>query len=223
MQALRMNIDGIEVEARQGEKILDVASRNGIFIPHLCNEPTLDDAFAGCRLCLVEVEGRPRPVTSCTEIVRDGMVVRTNTESIRRLQRSALRLLISDHHVDCKRCYANRRCRLQDLARELSVKLKVKGLRDLSRRDPIDRTLGSVFHDANKCVLCGRCVRRSHNEGMGRFHFSGRGLGTRIVSFPGDEAPELLKWCLDVCPVGALIPPDAIEQIQSVMETSDDR
>ncbi len=211
-----MVIDGREIEAEEGEKVLHVALRNEIFIPNLCDLSQINDSFAGCRLCFVAVEGKPKPVTSCTEPVQHGMVVQTDTEMVRRLQSSALRLLISAHHIDCKNCYANRRCKLQEMAKKLGVKLKIEGLRDLSKRDPLDFTLGSVVNDQNKCVLCGACVRLCRNEGKEAFHFSQRGIRTRISAFAQNEDPGLLKKCLDTCPVGALIPPDATKHIKSM-------
>ncbi len=216
MEIVKIVIDGKEIEAEEGEMLLDAALRNGIFIPHLCHHPHLDDSFAGCRLCFVEVEGRAKPITSCTEPVQHGIVVRTDTEIVRRLQKSALQLLLSAHHIDCKNCFANRRCRLQELSKKLGVKLKVEGLRDLSRRDPLDFTLQSIVCDPNKCVLCGACVRLCKNEREGAFHFSQRGIQTRVTTFPGKENPELFKRCREACPVGALIPPDATKHIESM-------
>jgi bidirectional [NiFe] hydrogenase diaphorase subunit len=206
MSGVNIIIDDREVQAQGGERVLGVALRNGIFIPHLCYRAGSDDAFAGCRLCFVEVEGKPTPVTSCTLLVRDGMVVRTDTELVRRLQRSALRLLLSSHHVDCKNCHANGRCQLQKIALALKVKLKVRGLRDLSTREPLERALGSILYDRNRCVLCGRCVRCAREQGIGVFRFAHRGLGTRITLFPHHGDRESLEACAQECPVGALIP-----------------
>jgi NADH dehydrogenase/NADH:ubiquinone oxidoreductase subunit G len=134
------------------------------------------------------------------------MVVRTDTGAVRRLQRSALRLLLSAHHIDCRRCVANRRCALQMLARALNVRFKVEGLRDLSRREPQERTLPGVVHDPGKCVLCGRCVRCARESGQGVFQFSHRGLRTRIAMFPTDAPGNAAGACWQECPVGALFP-----------------
>ncbi len=144
------------------------------------------------------------------------MVIQTNTEPIRRLQRSALRLILSTHHIDCKNCFANRRCGLQEISKKLGVKLKIERLRDLSRRDPLDFTLQSIVCDPNKCVLCGACIRLCKIEGRGAFHFSQRGIQTRLAIFPGKENPKFLERCHEVCPVGALIPPDATKHIESM-------
>ncbi len=206
MGRVRIVIDGMEVEAEEGRRLIEVALEKGIFVPHLCFLPQLEESYAGCRLCLVHVEGKARPVTSCTEPVREGMVVQTDTPTVRRLQRSALRLLLSAHHVDCGNCYANKRCALQDLSKRLGVKLKGKEMRDLSTRLPLDETLGHILYDPNKCIHCGNCVRVSKALGIGSFHFSQRGLKMRVSLFPSEATPEELQRCMEVCPVGALIP-----------------
>lgn len=206
MSRVSILVDGLEMEAEEGRRLLEVALERGIFIPHLCFLPEMEESYAGCRLCVVEVEGKLRPVTSCTEPVRAGMVVRTDTPTVRRLQRSALRLLLSAHHVDCGNCYANKRCALQELSKRLGVKLKGKRLRDLSTRLPLDRTLGHVLYDPNKCIHCGNCVRISKALGIGCFHFSQRGLKMRVSLFPSAATHEEMERCMGVCPVGALIP-----------------
>ncbi len=186
--------------------MLPVALRNDIFVPHLCEAPGSLEPFAACRLCFVEVEGKAKPVTACTEPVREGIRVRTDSPMVRRLQRSALRLLLSAHHIDCRNCHANRRCKLQEIGRALRVRLRVTGLRDLSTRDPLDRTLSDLAYDRNRCVLCGRCVALSLQRGDGLFRFAHRGLETRIAIFPPPGGQEPLGTCAQECPVGALIP-----------------
>jgi formate dehydrogenase major subunit/NADH-quinone oxidoreductase subunit G len=206
MAKVWIQIDDREIEADTEETILRAAMRNHIFIPHLCHRPDEEEPFGGCRLCFVEVEGKRNPVASCTVPVREGMRIRTDTEPVRRLQRSALRLLLSAHHIDCGSCHANRNCRLQELSRALSVKLKVAGLRDLSRREAPDATLENVVYDANKCVLCGICVRCARETGSHVFHFARRGLETRVALFPPADASASPTPCWRECPVGALYP-----------------
>src|SRR4030042_347198 len=89
-------LDGRPIETTAGKTVLQAALDAGVYIPHLCYSPILE-AYGGCRLCFVEVEGVRDPVASCTTPVRDGMVVRSETEGIRALRRMTVGLLISEH------------------------------------------------------------------------------------------------------------------------------
>lgn len=97
---VKINIDGKEIEAPKGSSLLEAARQNGFEIPTLCHDPRLEP-FGSCRLCLVEVEGARGPVQSCGATVSDGMVVRTNTDNVAALRRTALELLLAEHNGDC--------------------------------------------------------------------------------------------------------------------------
>ncbi|MFZ5639599.1 MAG: FAD-dependent oxidoreductase, partial [Bacillota bacterium] len=100
MEMVKINIDGKEIQAPKGSSLLEVVRQNGFDIPTLCHDPRLEP-FGSCRLCLVEVEGARGPVQSCGATVSDGMVVKTNTENISALRRTALELLLAEHYGDC--------------------------------------------------------------------------------------------------------------------------
>src|SRR5881409_2593212 len=86
---IKITIDGVEVEIDSGKTVLHAALEHGIYIPHLCDYHDLTP-FAGCRMCLVEVERMRGLETACTIVARDGMVVRTNTALARQHQRGVL-------------------------------------------------------------------------------------------------------------------------------------
>ncbi|MBW1802089.1 MAG: (2Fe-2S)-binding protein, partial [Deltaproteobacteria bacterium] len=96
-----IRVDDRTIESREGVPLLQACLDNDIYIPNLCYLEGMDHPPASCRLCFVEIGDEEKPVLSCTVKVSEGMVVRTDTPRVRRLQRSALQLLLSVHHVDC--------------------------------------------------------------------------------------------------------------------------
>ena len=90
MSKVSLTIDGREITARKGEKVLWAALDSGIYIPNLCAIREASEPWGGCRLCFVEIEGRRGPVTACTEPVADDMVVNTRGAGSLRLARTAL-------------------------------------------------------------------------------------------------------------------------------------
>lgn len=208
---LTITIDGKIIKAEEGARLLWVALDNGIYIPNLCLLKNMEIPPAACRLCIVEIEGKPGPVTACTEEVYEGMKVRTATPMVQRLRRSAAELLIASHPANCPRCGKNRSCQLQSLARSLKLKLKPDRLRPLVHERPIDRSHPALLFDPNKCLLCGRCVWVCKDRtGLGILQFTHRGFETRVSTFMNKPLAETrctgCLECAKVCPVGALLP-----------------
>src|SRR5512135_3009641 len=112
---VKLTIDGKTVSVSKDATILDAARLAGVSIPTLCHHPKLTP-FGGCRLCIVEIKGVPRPVTSCTTPVNEGMEVTTSTPQIEDLRRTVLELILSDHPNDCMVCEKAGSCALQELA-----------------------------------------------------------------------------------------------------------
>lgn len=215
MSEIRLTIDGHEVTAAPGTVVLQAALDAGISIPHLCYDPRLKP-YGACRLCLVEIEGQPEPVTSCTTEVAEGMVVYTNTERLRELRKALVELLLSDHPRECLTCSKTGNCELQDLAYDL-------GLEEFApipyEREPILKDVGNevIFRDPAKCILCGKCVRIcSEVQMVGVIDFADRGFDTQVLPSEGgltwDTDCELCGQCVDVCPTGALMVQRAIEK-----------
>src|SRR5574340_774977 len=97
---IKLTIDGKTIEVAEGTTVLDAAKMLNIEIPTLCHHPKLTP-FGGCRLCIVEVKGVPRPLTSCTTPVSEGMEVTTSTPALEDLRKTVLELILSDHPNDC--------------------------------------------------------------------------------------------------------------------------
>ncbi len=216
MKTVSLTINGKSVTARERENLLWVALDNGIYIPNLCALRDKPEPFAACRLCFVEVEGREKPVTACTETVTEGMVVNTRGEEALRLSRSGFALLMASLAVDCAHCVKSGSCELQKIAHHLRVTLKPKHLRKLQRELPIDDSHPLFTYDPNKCVLCGRCVWVCRQRlGIGVFGFAHRGF-ERVMTTFGDEPIgasrcEECAECISVCPTGALVSKDGKE------------
>ena len=105
-------VDDKKIKVEEGKSILQACLENSIFIPNMCFIKTREHPHASCRLCFVEIDGLDRPVTSCTEKAREGLVVQTATPAVRRLQRAAFKLLMSAHHCQPKVCPAKDGCQL---------------------------------------------------------------------------------------------------------------
>jgi len=207
---IKITVDSNEIETEEELSVLQACLNNGIYIPNLCYMSEMKDPPGACRLCLVEIDGYSQPVTSCTVKVKQGMVIKTDTEHIKKLQRTAFELLLSVHNVDCKNCSANGKCELQRIAKFLHFGLKLKNLKAIDREAKIEDNHPFLEYHPDKCVLCGKCVfvcKRKNGEPL--LAFAGRGLDTIISFFGNDEKTrdtcKNCNLCVDVCPVGAII------------------
>jgi len=194
-KSVSLTINGKEIRAIDGEKILWVALDNDIYIPNLCAIRESNGPLAACRLCFVELEGKDMPVTACTTPVAEGMVINTQGPK-------ALRL--SPH------CSKSGSCELQKIAKHLGVKLKTKRFRKILPELPIDSSSPVFIYDPNKCVLCGRCVWICQEKlGIGEIGFAYRGFRRMVTTFGdqpmGESKCQNCREIVDVCPVGALV------------------
>lgn len=209
MKMINLTIDGVPVRAKQGEKVLFAALDAGIYIPNLCAIRGVRP-HAGCRLCFVEIEGRPDPVTACTEEVAEGMVVHSDGPRVRRLQRTAVELLLATLPVNCRSCPKSGDCEIQRVTAFLGLKLKSKRFRIKYRALPVDDSHPDIILDPNRCVLCSKCVWACNEQrGIGALNYAFRGDRTIISAFGGDRLADTrcdgCGLCAEVCPTGAIV------------------
>ncbi len=200
---VNLNIDGEQISVDKNSTILDAANKLGITIPTLCHNPELT-TFGGCRLCLVEVDGNPRPVASCATFVQDGMQVRSSTPYLERLRSTNIELLLSDHPNDCMLCERAGNCKLQELAYYYGIREnRFEGTRRIYNTQDNNPF---VSREMEKCVMCGQCVRICEEiQGARAIDFSYKGLWTKVTPpFERDLDCEFCGQCVGVCPTGAL-------------------
>lgn len=201
-------VDDKKIKVKKGTVLLTACLENGIYIPNLCHIEGIDLPFASCRLCFVEIKGFEKPVTACTVIISDDMVVNTDTPEVRQLQRTALNLILSEHDVDCGHCYANKKCELQRISKFLKVRLKPGKPEHIIKGKPHSEH-PYLLYNPNRCVLCGKCIFACNDKnGQSFLTFAGRGSDT-VISLSGSNDTSYLVCrsctaCSDICPVGAL-------------------
>ena len=175
MDTIKVKINGIEVCAPKGSTILEAARLAHIEIPTLCFLKEINEIGA-CRMCMVEVEGTDRLVTSCNTGVVEGMAIHTNTPKVREARKTNLRLILSQHNSTCTTCIRSGNCELQQLCKELGV--TDEGYYDGERTPSvIDDSAVHMIRDNSKCILCRRCVAVCDNvQGIGVIGANHRGF-----------------------------------------------
>jgi iron-only hydrogenase group A len=221
---MRLTVNGTTIEAAEGETVLKAAARAGIEIPHLCSLEWAPSPAASCRLCVVEVEGSPRLLTSCTLEATEGMAVRTHTPRVLKARRAILELLVAAHPQDCLSCVREGTCELAALAGDMGV--RSHRFVGAVKEHALDISSPALWRDPNKCVLCGRCVTMCHDvQGVGAIDFTGRGFTTRVA--PGFSIGLNVSECVScgqcarVCPTGALVERDQVDEVVAALADPD--
>lgn len=228
---MSLTIDNKKIKFDKQMTLLDVAKQNDIYIPNLCAHPELTP-YGGCRMCLVEIEGRRGYPTACTTMAEDGLVVRTNTQTLQEMRREMIQLILSEHpsacllcdDIDgctgyqetirkvgvttgCRWCPKDKDCELQKIVEALNIKeLTLPGL---YRNIPLEKYDPFFDRDYNLCIYCGRCVRICNEHRMSSvLSLKQRGklttIGPAFNLTHIDAGCEFCGACVSVCPTGAM-------------------
>ena len=200
-----ITINGKKVEFTDEKNVLTIIRKAGIDMPTLCYHSELS-TFGACRLCTVEND-RGQCFASCSEEPRDGMVIYTHTERLRRHRKLIVELLLAAHCRDCTTCMKSGECVLQDLAHKMGVR-EVR-FQDYKEVKPVDYSSPSIVRDPNKCILCGNCVRVcSEIQGVGVLGFAHRGTDAEVTPAFNKKLSQTAcvscGQCRVYCPTGAL-------------------
>jgi NADH-quinone oxidoreductase subunit G len=204
----KLTIDGKEIVAPDEATIIEAAYEAGITIPHYCYHPKLSIA-GNCRMCMVELAGRPKLEISCNTRVAEGMVVHTNSPRVVEGRRGVLEFLLINHPLDCPICDQAGECGLQDYYMQYGLYRSRFQEEKVHKRKVVD--FGpDVIYDGERCILCTRCVRFcneiTRTDELGLFH---RGDTAEIATFPGKRLDNKYAGnTVDICPVGALTSKD---------------
>lgn len=201
---IKITINGREISLEKPVTVLEAAKAAGIKIPTLCHYPGLEN-YGGCRLCLVEVERMPKLQTSCTLMVTDGMVIRTESEEIARARRAMLEFLLINHPLECPYCDKAGECDLQDLTVQYGP--PVGRFAEGKRKHPESFEDPLIVRNMERCILCTRCIRMCDGiQGASAITVTGRGNKSFVEPFSGGRYNcEYCGNCLTVCPVGAIM------------------
>ena len=200
---IKLLVDGKEVEVDEGSTVMQACEKTGAEIPRFCFHDRLSIA-GNCRMCLVEMEGSPKPIASCAMPVAEGMKVVTKSDKVKKAREGVMEFLLINHPLDCPICDQGGECDLQDQAlfygRGMSRYEEDKRAVDNKPFGPLIKTT------MTRCIHCTRCVRFM-DEVAGVYELGAIGRGEDMEIFSNSEfglGGELSGNIIDLCPVGAL-------------------
>jgi NADP-reducing hydrogenase subunit HndD len=219
MEKINIIIDNKPLQVEKGQTVLKAARAAGIDIPTLCyyelDGVKLENRPGGCRMCVVEIEGRKNLAPACATEVMEGMVIHTCSLRVVNARRTVLELILSDHPADCLICPKSGKCELQSLAQRLGVReIPFQGEQSTYRKDMSP----AIIRDVDKCVMCRRCETVCNVwQTVGALSAVNRGFQAVVApAFEQDLAKSpctMCGQCVMACPVGALSEVDLTRQV----------
>jgi [NiFe] hydrogenase diaphorase moiety small subunit len=198
-------VDGREVEAREGDRLLDAIRTAGTEVPSLCYYPHIDPPLGTCRVCNVLVNGRQ--MASCTTPVKAGMVVTTTDAALQDNRKAVVEMLFVEGNHFCPACEKSGDCDLQGIGYQLGMNATRYPHLFIDR--VIDYNPERMVIEHNRCICCRRCVEEVlTDDGKRVFSFANRGNETAVAIDYEQEArlseAQALR-AMHICPTGAIL------------------
>ncbi|MEZ7954444.1 MAG: NADH-dependent [FeFe] hydrogenase, group A6 [Bacteroidales bacterium] len=221
MENIKIKIDNIEVEVAKGTTIYQAAKKVGIDIPILCylnlEHLNIENRPGGCRICVVEVEGRRNLAPSCSTECTPGMVINTHNLRVMNARKTVLELILSDHPKECLTCSSSGQCDLQTLSQKMGIR-EIHAVEHAEMSTYRKDFSPALKRDMDKCIMCRRCETICNDvQTVGALSAVNRGFMAVVApAFEQDlvDSPcTFCGQCVAVCPTGALTPYDDTQKV----------
>jgi len=205
MKKIKLTLDGKEVEATEGENIVELAKRHGIDIPVLCYYEGMGECLGTCRVCTIR--WKRHHVSACTLKAQEGMDLTIETEDLKDLRKALIELLFVEGNHFCPSCEKSGDCDLQHLGLKLEMTAPRFHYRFNNREINFDAD--KILFEHNRCILCKRCTHKFEDENGDRvFAFKGKGSDLTVemnIERANALSEELVDQVVELCPVGAIL------------------
>ncbi len=231
MKKFYIKINNKKILVQEGETVLNVARRNNISIPSLCYHPDLS-IKANCRVCVVEVKGSKKLLSSCSLKVRPGLEVKTNSVAVKKARNTNLELLFAEHVNKCPTCVNSIDCQLLNLAKKYKIKVRQFPNRKSDRKTY--KFANAVEIDGSQCIDCRSCVEACQVlSGINNLKLKGKGVKQEIVPRSDDSSDKKFSGlatkkkdfvcvycgqCALHCPVGAAQEQEQVSKLEPLLK-----